>query len=165
MGDAGTVILTDQATFCLASGHTYCPRYRAALGAGDEQMGAGSAGTDSLAEPLASDWLSANLGELDQGLADLADDSAAERRMWGWLGAGLLFLMVFLCGSTFAVYLGWQTVSSTIRATQGQQTASQSPQSRARSPAPDRHHRDAGDRSQRHCPGGSRADCATHTNV
>jgi hypothetical protein len=120
LGDAGTVILTDQATFCLASGHTYCPRYRAALGAGDEQTDAGSIGTEPIAEPLASDWLSANLGELDQGIAELADDSAAERRMWGWMGAGLLFLMVFLCSSAFAVYLGWQTVSSTIRASQGQ---------------------------------------------
>ncbi len=120
VGDAATVILTDQATFCLASGHTYCPRYRAALGAGSEQTGAGGRGVEPDAEPLASDWLSANLGELDQGLADLANDSAAERRMWGWFGAGLLFLMVFLCGSTFAVYLGWQTVSSTIRASQGQ---------------------------------------------
>jgi hypothetical protein len=121
VGDAGTVILTDQATFCLASGHTYCPRFRAALAASGDGVATESIGAAPIGEPLASDWLSANLDGLDQEIADLADESTAERRMWGWVGAGLLFMMVLFCGSTFAVYLGWQTVSSTIRASRDQQ--------------------------------------------
>jgi|GEM_PF-5148318 len=33
MGQGNTLMLTDQATYCLSSGHIYCPRYRAARAA------------------------------------------------------------------------------------------------------------------------------------
>ena len=117
-GDAGSVMLTDQAIFCLSSGYQYCPRYRAALAAGDEWSA--SADIAGATEPLASDWLSANLEELDQGIAEIVEESEAERRTWGWIGAAIIFGLVFLCGGTFALFLGWQVVSGNLRANEAE---------------------------------------------
>ena len=113
-GDAGTVMLTDQATFCLSNGHQYCPRYRAALAAGDSLQ---DAETElAAAEPLASDWLTANLGGLDRELADLVEEADGGTQTWGWVGASLIFALVFLCGGGFAIFLGWQVISGNLRA-------------------------------------------------
>ena len=118
--EASIVMLTDQATFCLASGHQHCPRFQAARKA----QAAASQVPDrpeptlavAAAQPLESDWLHANLDDLGHEIADMLDEPSADRRTWGWIGAGLIFLLVFLCGGTFATYLGWQVVRSNFAA-------------------------------------------------
>src|SRR5690606_31798216 len=32
------------------------------------------------------------------------------RQRWGWIGAGLIFVSVLMCGGVFAGYIGWQLV-------------------------------------------------------
>ncbi|OUC06120.1 hypothetical protein RY27_22985, partial [Litorilinea aerophila] len=103
-GPGESILLTDQATFCLSGGHRYCPRFRRAAPAeatgvaGEPFVPAG----DDLADPLAD--------------ADLFPDPEAEPegRPWTWLGAALIFAVSLLCGGAFAAYVGWQLVNSNL---------------------------------------------------
>lgn len=105
-GPGESILLTDQATFCLSGGHRYCPRFRRAAPAeatgvaGEPFAPAG----DDLADPLAD--------------ADLFPDPEAEPegRPWTWLGAALIFAVSLLCGGAFAAYVGWQLVNSNLLA-------------------------------------------------
>ena len=77
--EACVVMLSDQATFCLSSGHALCPRYQAAQEAATTKesrrrpRGRASAPAGRAAG-LTSDWLQSSLDELDQDLDD-GDDS------------------------------------------------------------------------------------------
>ena len=116
--EACVVMLSDQATFCLSSGHALCPRYQAAQEAvatkESRRRPRGKASAPAgRAAGLTSDWLQSSLDELDQDLDD-GDDSPLNRRLWGWIGAVLIFLTVFVCGGSVAVFVGWQAVSSSL---------------------------------------------------
>jgi len=128
------LLLTEQATFCLASGHHYCPRYQSAavtvyhapepaqaqqknrllLAAPAEPTNAPYAAPYAEVGPNTT-WTTADLDD-----NDLADDDQSNRRLWGWVGAGIIFVSVFLCGAVFAAYTGWQMVNHRIL---GQTTA------------------------------------------
>lgn len=113
------LMLSDQATFCLSQGFHYCPRFQTAQAAGDmrglyaETFGGfqGSAAAGAESGDLDSDWLQSNLADLTAELSGAADDERGDRRRWGWIGAGFVFLLVFLCAGALAVSTGWQMVS------------------------------------------------------
>jgi hypothetical protein len=101
------LLLADQATFCLSSGHRHCPRYQFAeqTAAPDEATAADQAEPPRDLPPL--DPEPASIGLLNTMLAE-----GPSNRRWAWAGAALLFLIVLLCGGTVAAYTGWQLVSA-----------------------------------------------------
>lgn len=110
-----SLLLTDQATFCLCSGYRYCARYQAAAASDAAEADFVPAQTWESRTPGTSALLPTELTSTDDPI-DLAqlgldDDPPNQRRMWGWVGAGIIFLSVFLCGGVFAAYTGWQMVS------------------------------------------------------
>ncbi|MCX6049860.1 MAG: hypothetical protein NT075_32575 [Chloroflexi bacterium] len=104
--DNNSLLLTDQATFCLSNGYRYCARYQvaAASDAGEPETHFTPTQTWAAA-PVVADQ------SPDLGALGLEDETPNHRRMWGWVGAGIIFLSVFLCGGVFAAYTGWQMVS------------------------------------------------------
>lgn len=107
--ESDTLLLSDQATFCLASGHTFCPRYRAAQSMDSVAVGAMPTYTDYDSTILASDSL-----RPDEMAVMGSDEAAAGRRRWAWVGAGMIFLSVLTCGALFAAYAGWGYVQSAL---------------------------------------------------
>jgi hypothetical protein len=95
------LLLADQATFCLSSGHRHCPRYQFA----EQTTPAGEAEPASDLPPLGPE--PASIGLLHTLLAE-----GPSNRRWAWAGAALLFLVVLLCGGSMAAYTGWQLVSA-----------------------------------------------------
>lgn len=98
-----TLLLADQATYCLSGGHTVCPRFRAA----EAMARTGRVDARTAAEltngALASD-------QLRPELMAMAVDEGGVRRRWAWLGAGVMFVTIALCGASFAAWSGWQQV-------------------------------------------------------
>lgn len=102
------LLLADQATYCLGSGHKLCPRFRLLTGQ----------------PPIASEFVavadSPEDGETSDANADpllvaelrpeLIDDFAARPRLGLWIGAASLFVVLLLCGGSLAIYTGWQLV-------------------------------------------------------
>ena len=116
-GDA--LMLSDQATFCLSASYGLCPRFVAAQAsapsgyAQPHPPGAAPFPEGQLDEDaFASDWLNADLEELERELEDLDEDAAGQRRMWSWFSAIALFLTVFAMGSLLALYAGWRYVNN-----------------------------------------------------
>ena len=110
-GDA--ILLTDQATYCLCSGYPYCPRYRAAA----PRLQAAAAGAAEHAT-LQSDQIAASLFALQHEMDDDAVERRSQRRQFTWMAAGMAFVSIFLCGSLFAIYTGWQLINQNLAAQQ-----------------------------------------------
>ncbi len=110
--DQDSLLLADQATYCLSGGYRHCPRYRAAQAMANpgDPAAVASAPLPAFGEsPLASDQLRAGPVYFD---AD--DERAAGRRRWAWLGAAVMFMTVMLCGAMLAAYTGWQYIQETL---------------------------------------------------
>lgn len=111
-GGGGALMLSDQSTFCLVAAHRACPRFQQAQAAGSRlptDFDAPLPDAPEL-EPLDSDLLGGSHQQLQHALDDLADEPAVGRRAWGWIGAGVIFLTVVLCGSVAAAFAGWQAI-------------------------------------------------------
>jgi hypothetical protein len=112
---AGTpelILLSDQATYCLSSACTSCPRYRH----GRQEQGLGEAfvpfvntAEDAWQQP------GPNFGMLGAGAFRAGSVADGGRARWGKLGAALIFLTVLLCGSLTAAYSGWEWVTRDLR--------------------------------------------------
>jgi hypothetical protein len=98
-----TLLLADQATYCLSGQHRLCPRFRAAEAMAQTGQVDARTAADLTSGMLASDQLRPEL------MAMAAEDAGARRR-WAWVGAGVMFVTIALCGATFAVWSGWQQV-------------------------------------------------------
>ena len=135
---SGTLLLADQATYCLSGGYHQCPRYQLLQATptisnlSSDQFGGQIAShypaepepyfdpTTSL--PLESDVFSQDLSGRHDGhdapfqQSEPFGASRAERSRLLWIASGATFLSVFLCGIVFAVYAGWQLVSNNLLA-------------------------------------------------
>ncbi len=114
---ADSLMLTDQATFCLSSGHRYCPRF-VATHAATSTPPAGDTFTPIGHADLDSDVLTSGLADLE---ADIHVGFAEQRRSktrWGWIGAAAIFMSSLICGGVFAAYIGWQLVNRDLLAAQ-----------------------------------------------
>lgn len=103
--DRDTLLLADQATYCLSGGHAVCPRYQVASAARqgtriDARMAAELTGGALVSDQLRPELMA----------SALENDDRASTRRWAWLGTGLIFITVMLCGSVFAAWSGWQQV-------------------------------------------------------
>lgn len=110
-GSPELILLGDQATNCLSSAYTACPRFRAS-----RQSQEGGAGFVPFLETAEDAWLQqpASLS----GMVGFGDPGQAEqggRGRWGKLGAALIFLTVLLCGSSTAAYMGWEWITRDLR--------------------------------------------------
>ena len=121
-GAGELITLGDQATYCFADLHRNCPRFRRAA---VEQPGAQSAGFVPLHALAEDTWASLSPanepGDLgaDMEFAPLfgaEEDERGARRRWAWIGAALVFVSVFLCGSMVASYTGWQWIARNLPA-------------------------------------------------
>ncbi len=114
-GAGEIILLGDQATYCLGREHRMCPRFRRAKEA------VFPTATGSAFVPFYNNaeegWAGNPAGDGDDGAAFVPLLGAADaentnsRRRWAWLGAGLVFASVFLCGSMIATYTGWEWIS------------------------------------------------------
>ena len=112
-GASAIVLLGDQATYCLSREHHTCPRFRRARG------GKFPAPADGAFIPFYNRAEEAwnNVATADDEMAfvsllDTPEETATRsRRHWAWLGAGLVFASVLLCGSMVASYIGWQWIA------------------------------------------------------
>ncbi|MBK8045792.1 MAG: hypothetical protein IPK16_00840 [Anaerolineales bacterium] len=104
------ILLGDQATYCLSGGCTNCPRFTAA-----EHMQPAGAFVPlyGSAEDAWQVKSRSAAGPAADGFGFIEDQPSASRR-WAWLGAGLIFLSVFACGTMVAVYSGWQWATRTL---------------------------------------------------
>ncbi|MEZ4673243.1 MAG: hypothetical protein R2932_03240 [Caldilineaceae bacterium] len=127
-----TLLLTDQATFCLSGSHTFCPRYQALVADGIVAF-SGTPRADFVTVPMdhatrrtqedafAHGRTSPKNPPLDDlWQAEDQDDLLSTDHLWStptdlpvtrwypWLVAGLLFFAVIAVGSVFAAYAGWQ---------------------------------------------------------
>lgn len=109
----GTLLLADQATYCISGGYHQCPRFQTVslrAGASDvkdpQYISLIKTATTSL--PLDSEYLtdSYDVAE-DENELPVGDEDV---RRPVWLLAGTAFLTVFLLGIVLAGYLGWQVV-------------------------------------------------------
>jgi hypothetical protein len=100
-----TLLLADQATYCLSGGFGVCPRYRVAQTTAQGGRVDPRAAADLTDGMLASDQLRPEL------MAMAAEDGAGRRR-FAWLGAAAMFVTIALCGATFAAWSGWQQVQA-----------------------------------------------------
>lgn len=108
----GSLMLSDQSTFCLVAAHRACPRFQQAQAAGSRLPISFDTPLPDVPElePLDSDLLGDSHQQLQHALDDLADEPVAARRAWGWIGAGAIFMSVLLCGSVAAAFAGWQAI-------------------------------------------------------
>jgi hypothetical protein len=115
LGAGELILLGDQATYCFASNHRNCPRFRRAT------VKSGDPISDFVPfHTLAEDaWPALNAASpltegdlLFESLLDPSDEGEerTNRRRWAWIGASLVFASVFLCGSMIASYTGWQWI-------------------------------------------------------
>jgi hypothetical protein len=99
------LLLTDQATYCLAKGHKLCPRYQRLHGKP----------TGAPARPIPPSAAASGDEEAyaDPQMADeLAYEEFPERgpRLGFWMGIASLIFVFMLCGGSLATYAGWQLV-------------------------------------------------------
>lgn len=119
------LLIVDQATYCLGSGHKLCPRFRllavgypdeAIIGAGDSGAGdssAGDSGTFNHSGAMAEGAGNAIPGFTNTDmLLDFDTDDAPRPRLGLWIGVASLFMLFLLCGGSLAIYTGWQLVGS-----------------------------------------------------
>ncbi len=102
-----TLLLADQASYCLSGGYRVCPRYRAAESMAKRGQVDARTAADVAGGVLASDQLRPEL----MGATEL-DEARGTRRRWAWLSAATLFISLLLCGAVFAAYSGWQQVQA-----------------------------------------------------
>lgn len=102
-----TLLLADQATYCLSGGCRLCPRFRAADSMAANGRVDARAAADVAGGVLASDQLRPELMGMDG-----AGYAGATSRRWTWLGAGVIFITLVLCGAMFAAWSGWQQVQA-----------------------------------------------------
>jgi len=119
MEEQTSLLLADQATFCLSGSFRYCQRYQNAVAEelmqqadGDEQ-GYPSDYThqtpiDYHAGALTSDDLLADDRLPEEEISAPARWPSSAGRWYTWLAAGLLFFAVIVVGGLFAAYTGWQ---------------------------------------------------------
>lgn len=105
--DRDTLLLADQATWCLSGACRACPRYRAAAAMANGGQIDPRLAAELTEGVLTSDQLRPEL----MGMA-VGGELGEARRRWGWLGAGVMFITVVLCGAVFAAYSGWQQVQA-----------------------------------------------------
>lgn len=136
------LLLADQATFCLGSGHQLCPRYQALHGWTDPAPDvAGSPGEEGEAAfyelpDVAGDGTSTrvpnevlfdedNFNEADLDGTRWADSGweEAEPRFGLWMGVIAATVFLFLCGGSLAAYTGWQLVGRGVVALPGRFSA------------------------------------------
>ena len=104
-----SVLLTEQATFCLSSGHSHCPLYTKAQK---------EVGSSSRKSSIAGAQTSGSMDAVSHAIVEMEEDPehdiarAKQRKRWGWIGALSLFLSSLVCGGSFAAYLGWRLVNS-----------------------------------------------------
>jgi hypothetical protein len=117
------LLLGDQASFCLVSGHRHCPRFQAAQRTppGVDAAHADDEPSITFDEAATTEGASA-AGVLVGNLATVFGAQHAQLgRRWAWAGALLVFVTVFLCGGSMAAYTGWQLVRARyLEATPGQ---------------------------------------------
>ena len=114
-----SVMLTDQATFCLSSGHQYCPRFVAAPRAkGQPTSAVAELDEASISENMVlnSEVLAGDLHDLDQAVKEGYLVQRRSKKRWGWIGASMVFIVSLLCGGLSASYVGWQLVNSELLA-------------------------------------------------
>lgn len=89
------LLLRDQATYCLGSGHRLCPRFRLI-----QAQGGGPAETDPQSV-------------LPFGMDDdfaITPEEGRPGRLGLWAGVTTLLLVFLLCGGSLAAYTGWRLV-------------------------------------------------------
>lgn len=112
-GAGDLILLGDQATYCLGREHRTCPRFRRAK----EEVFPTATGSAFVPfyENAEEAWAGSAPLEEDTAFVPLLgapeETEAGSRRRWAWLGAGLVFASVFLCGSMVATYTGWEWIS------------------------------------------------------
>ncbi|MEX1018923.1 MAG: hypothetical protein WDZ49_04655 [Litorilinea sp.] len=124
---AEQIILTEQATFCLAASHRTCPRFLAAAAQANPRA-SGHAAYPQQDFPRESPSLTtapASAGPVGViGLDPETDDAfppvrdPVRRHKWSWIGAAMIFVSTLLCGGIFAVYVGWQIANTSSLAVQ-----------------------------------------------
>jgi hypothetical protein len=116
--DGDMLMLTDQATYCLGESHHLCPRYlnasvaqaaKASTGGRAPKRGAASPPDRTALDPA---WVTADIQDLERELELIDEEDAERRRVWGWLAAAAVFLLVFGGASMLALYAGWSYVRS-----------------------------------------------------
>ncbi len=106
-----SLLLTDQATLCLCSGFRQCPRFVAARAARHPAHTPAGQHLPESGPPLSNeDPISHAIHELESEIKASKAARTRSRQRWGWIGAGLIFVSVLLCGGVFAGYIGWQLV-------------------------------------------------------
>lgn len=103
--DRDTLLLADQATYCLSGGHAVCPRFQIASAARRGARVDPRVAAELTGGALASDQLRPELMA-----SALEGEERANNRRWAWVGTGMVFIAMMLCGSVFAVWSGWQQV-------------------------------------------------------
>ncbi len=118
------VMLTDQATFCLAAGYRHCPRLAAARGQASPgardaakshsrpPRAANDRAQTGKERPAGADPLQRDIEEMEAELQAAYVSKRKSRRRWGWIGAIAIFVSSLVCGSTFAGYVGWRLVGA-----------------------------------------------------
>lgn len=96
-----TLLLRDQATYCLGATHNLCPRYRALHGA--------AAPPEPLAQAV--EPFSDPLGPNAQVWEDMDD---RPRRLGFWVSLLATLVVLLFCGGSVAAYMGWQLIGRTL---------------------------------------------------
>ncbi|MBX3051271.1 MAG: hypothetical protein KF753_07360 [Caldilineaceae bacterium] len=99
------LLLRDQATYCLGTGHTICPRFRLT----QQRAGLTVASTESDNYPTGLSLDGGYAGDTYASDVYGRDEGGPSR--WGvWAGLATLVMVFFLCGGSLAAYAGWQMV-------------------------------------------------------
>ena len=113
VGDQAEVImLTDQATFCLSSGHRHCPRLSTPTAQTNRSRTAQPAEENALSD--FSDPVLHAIAEMEDALKAREQARKQRKRRWSWIGAVALFVSTLLCGGMFAAYVGWRLVDADV---------------------------------------------------
>lgn len=107
------IMLTDQATFCLSSGHRHCPRLTTELDASSSRSDRSAAGAaaDGFASASPSDPLLNALADMEEAMETRRIASRRRKRRMSWIGIIAAFLSTVACGGLFAAYIGWELVN------------------------------------------------------
>ena len=118
--EEATLLLTEQATFCLASGHRLCLRFQAANGPARRFIARANSAPPApklhkraeRSNELASAPPTLPVEQREPvEIGDLQGSPASNNRHWRLMGASALFVVALLCGGMMAAYTGWQVAS------------------------------------------------------